>query len=240
MRFVSDGLTDIGRVRKENQDVFLIHEEEGFFAVADGMGGLLRGAMASEFTLFGLHRLLREKEVSEESNEGKTKAVIKEIISELSDLLKREIGDYAGSTLVVALARGESIYVAHLGDSRAYILRGGRPERLTEDHNMASLLLDAGEITSEEAWHHPMRNVLTRYVGMEHAIPEIKTISSEVGDRLLLCTDGLSSMLPDKEIARVLVELDEHSAALKELIARANEAGGDDNITALIVDCVDK
>ncbi len=151
MRFVSDGLTDIGRIRKENQDAFLIQEEEGLFAIADGMGGLLRGAMASEFTLFDLHRLLRKKGISEESNEGKTEVMIKEIISELSDLLRREIGGYAGSTLVVALARGESILVAHLGDSRAYILRGGSLERLTKDHNMASLFLDAGEITSEEA-----------------------------------------------------------------------------------------
>jgi serine/threonine protein phosphatase PrpC len=235
MRFVSDGLTDIGRVRKDNQDAFLIQEEEGFFAVADGIGGLQRGAMASEF-LFGLHKPLSEKGISEESNE----VMIKEVISELSDLLRREIGDYAGSTLMVALTRGESICIAHLGDSRAYILRGGRLERLTKDHNMASRLLDAGEITFDQAWHHPMRNVLTRYVGMEHALPEIKTIASKTGDRLLLCTDGLSSMLPDKEIARVLMGLDERSAALKQLIARANEASGEDNVTALMVDCVDK
>lgn len=238
MRFVSNGLTDIGRVRKENQDAFLIQEEEGLFAVADGMGGLLKGAIASEFTLSGLYRLLREKWTSKGSNEVKTKVMLEESISELSDLLRSEIGDYTGSTLVAALVSEESIYVANLGDSRAYILRGGRLERLTKDHNMASLLLDAGEITSEEAWHHPMRNVLTGYVGMEHVTSEIKTIVSEAGDRLLLCTDGLSSMLPDKEIARILVKLDERSAALKELIAKANEVGGEDNVTALIIDCV--
>lgn len=242
MHFAGEGVTDIGNVREENQDAFLIDKDAGLFAVADGMGGMLNGALASRLTLEDLQRLLKatllEKSAvtADHENERKVTRLLEEIIITLSDLLRSEIGPRSGSTLVMALVKKGRVYIAHLGDSRAYLLRGDSLERLTRNHNMAADLVDAGEITSSEAMHHPMRNLVTGYIGMEHATPEVRVVFPANGDRLLLCSDGLSSMVPDDEIARILKEIKDIRTALKELIVRANESGGVDNITAIIID----
>ncbi len=242
MRFSAKGLTDIGKIRGENQDAFLIDEEAGLFAVADGMGGMLNGALAARLTLECLQRLLKagllkESAVSEaDENEKDVMHLLKEVIIKLSDLVRSEVGPRSGSTLVMALAKKDRVYIAHLGDSRAYLLRGGRLERLTRDHNMAADLVDEGKIAPMEAMHHPIRNIVTGYIGMKDVAPEVRGIYPEDGDRLLLCSDGLSSMVPDDEIARTLKEIKDIRMALKELILRANESGGEDNITAVIID----
>lgn len=242
MRFSAKGLTDIGKIRGENQDAFLIDEEAGLFAVADGMGGMMNGALAARLTLDSLQRILKAElpktiAVSEaDENEKDVVHFLNETLVKLSDLVRSEVGPRSGSTLVMALAKKDRVYIAYLGDSRAYLLRGGRLERLTRDHNMAADLVDEGKIAPMEAMHHPMRNIVTRYVGMKDAIPKVRVIYPEDGDRLLLCSDGLSSMVPDDEIARIIEEIKDIRMALKELILEANESGGEDNITAVVID----
>lgn len=123
-----------------------------------------------------------------------------------------------------------------MGDSRAYLFRKGKLKQVTKDHNIASLLMNMGKITAEQARTHPMRHRLTAYMGMQgNAIPEIKTITLAAGDILLLCTDGLNGMMTDQEITDLLRRRRSLKFTLRSLIDRANEAGGHDNITGLLI-----
>jgi protein phosphatase len=125
----------------------------------------------------------------------------------------------------------------NLGDSRAYLLRRGRLRRLTQDHTVAAVLLRLDEITPEEAGEHPGTHRLTRYVGMEgEALPDIQTLRLEAGDRLLLCSDGLTGMVSDRRIAHLLRQQPTPEDACQALIAAANAAGGRDNISAIVID----
>jgi len=239
MHCTASGLTNIGKKRKENQDTFRVEEEAGLFVVADGIGGLKNGALASRFAADSLYRLINQNTHRIEDNPKEISLFIKENIGEINNILREITGGDAGTTLVLALIVGRSAYIANLGDSRAYLFRKGVLTRLTKDHNAISLLLDAGKITIEESRHHPMRHLLTRYMGMVDANPDVKKIVLEAGDRLLLCTDGLWAMLPDREIVHVLLGWNGSSNVLEKLIEKANEAGGYDNTTAVLVDCID-
>ena len=236
MYCIGEGLTDIGLARDENQDAYLIDEKEGLFAVADGMGGLQNGARASSLALNRLQKIVREWKVPPDAKDEEIAASLRTAVLSISDILRKELGPNTGATLIFVLVRGEDFHIVNLGDCRAYLFEKDRLVRLTTDHNMASVLLDSGETGSARAVRHPLRNLVTRYLGMGHAVPEIKTMSPRAADRVLLCTDGLTSVVGDSEIARILGESQRH-AALQELIDAANKAGGDDNITALIIDC---
>ncbi|HWQ18950.1 MAG TPA: protein phosphatase 2C domain-containing protein [Methanotrichaceae archaeon] len=236
MYCTGDALTDIGMVREENQDAYLIDDKEELFAVADGMGAMLKGAQASRLALECLHEMVQDGKVPEGAGKEEIATSLRAAVSRLSDILMRDLGRNSGTTLIFVLAKGSDLHIANLGDSRAYLFRDEEIKRLTKDHNVAAMLLEAGEISSKDAMRHPLRNLVTRYLGMEHAVPEIEAIAAEAGDRLLLCTDGLTSEVDDMEIARILRGSDRR-AALKDLIEAANKAGGEDNITALIIDC---
>jgi protein phosphatase len=141
-----------------------------------------------------------------------------------------------GSTVVLALISGQRMVVAHLGDSRAYLLHEHELRQLTTDHNLAQVLVDCHEITVEEAMHHPARAQLTRYVGMpEQALPESSICLISPGDRLLLCSDGLSSMVCNDQLRDILCKHNSPEQACQQLVDEANAAGGRDNITALVV-----
>jgi len=232
------GLTDIGKLRKENQDAFFIDQEEGFFLVVDGMGGMQNGALAARYVKENLFMLLKKGLANlQESEAQDIIAAVKEVVSVLSKNLREKVGKETGAAFVSALLKGKEAYIAHFGDCRAYLFQQGVIQKLTKEHNIAALLVDMKKITPEEARNHPMRNRLTAYLSMEgKAIPEVKQIILKSGDRLLLCTDGLTGMIPEKEISALLGEKENPKKALKKLIARANEAGGDDNITGVLID----
>lgn len=148
MKCTACGITDVGRRRKENQDAFLIAESRSFFAVADGMGGMRDGALASRYAINNLYETFDEN-VSIEDNIESISLIIKEAIMEVSDRLRELMGTYTGTTIVSAFIKDENAVIAHMGDSRAYLLRNNELSRLTEDHNLFSLLSKTKRFTEE-------------------------------------------------------------------------------------------
>jgi len=229
------GITDIGRKRRENQDSFRIDLEGGFFAVADGMGGMRNGALASRYAVDVLNELIIRKIISEVDIE-EISSIIKDAIIELNDLLRSAIGNNSGTTIVMVLLEGDRAFFAHMGDSRAYLFRDGELSRLTEDHNLFALLKKTKKFTEEELKKDKTHHMLVRYVGMENPRPDVRAFPIKPGDKFLLCTDGLSEMVKDEELAEAMRAALGPEAILQRLVANANEAGGYDNITAIIVE----
>ena len=233
MRVVAAAATDIGRVREQNEDSFLV--EEPLFAVADGMGGHRGGEVASRLALQTLESLFRRGsgDLDEQVQEA-NRAVF-----ERSMLDRRVAG--MGTTLTAALFEGDRVRLAHVGDSRAYLLRDGELHQLTEDHTLVRRMVAEGEITEEEARVHPHRNVMTRAIGTDMWVDvDDLVVEMRAGDRLLLCTDGLTGMVPEDRIREVLVDTPDPQLAADRLVAEANEAGGVDNITVVLVDLHDE
>jgi PPM family protein phosphatase len=235
-------LSDLGRKRRENQDRWFADPGQGLFLVADGMGGRTGGGLAAEVVIAALPPLLqRRMRVAPSRGMRKARQVLRRSLVALSRRLRCESQarpglEGMGSTVVLALIRRAHALIAHMGDSRAYLWRDGRIERLTRDHSIAQLLLDSGDITPTEATSHPGRGQLTRFVGMEgEALPEVTPFRLRPGDWLLLCSDGLTGMLSDERISGVLREAGRPQAACRRLIDEADAAGGNDNITVLIV-----
>jgi serine/threonine protein phosphatase PrpC len=190
-----------------------------------------------------LPRLLAEKR--QDDQEISPTALTAPVSKALVELSKR-VHDYAtahpefagmGSTVVLALIKDKAAVIAHLGDSRAYLWRQGRLEQVTKDHSLVQYLVDLGEITPEEAGQHPARHQITRCIGMSlEPLPEVKVIDLAAGDRLLLCSDGLTGMVAAASIAAILAGGQDPEGACRGLVAAANEAGGRDNITTVVVD----
>lgn len=242
-RFRYCGLSDRGQVRSHNEDNWLILPDKALFLVADGMGGAAGGELAARMVVEELPRLLAEKRQDyQELFPTELTALISEALVELS----KRVRDYAtenpefsglGSTVVLALIKDKQAVMAHMGDSRAYWWRQGCLEQLTKDHSIVQYLVDLGEITPEEAARHPARNQITRCIGMSHEpIPEVRVIDLAPGDRLLLCSDGLTGMVAAASIAEILAAAPDPELACRDLVAAANEAGGKDNITVVVVD----
>jgi serine/threonine protein phosphatase PrpC len=237
------GLSHIGKVREENEDTFLMDPELGLFLVSDGMGGHRGGEIASRIVIEDLPVML---EVGLDKLKVGTPAAIrnlfKKAIREQSRQLNLEQTSETGfkdmgATLVVALLRKGRAYIANLGDSRIYRFRSRRLVQLTKDHSVVSELLDKGKIKPEEAENHETQGEITHYVGMEDkAKPYIRSFQLKKGDRLLLCTDGLTDSIDDKAIAAILAQKQQCKEACQALVDAANDAGGHDNITVVIVD----
>jgi protein phosphatase len=236
------GLSDRGRVRPQNEDNWTADPEQGLFVVADGMGGAFAGALASKAVVETLPALVRQ---SLGTMDGlprlRARREMKKVIATLSTQLRRQTQNEPGmagmgSTVMCVLVRGDRVLVAHMGDSRAYRLRAGRLKQLTRDHSVVQLLLDAGEIKPEEAATHPARGRLTRNVGMEgEPLPETRLSKLKPGDLLLLCTDGLTGMLSDRQIGKILNEAAPLETRCQNLVDAANQAGGKDNVTVLLL-----
>jgi protein phosphatase len=237
------GFSHIGKVREENEDTFLMDPELGLFIVSDGMGGHRGGEIASKIVTEDLPVMI---EIGLDKLKVGTPTAIrhlfKKAIREQSKQLNLEGTSETGykdmgATLVVALMRKDRAYIANLGDSRIYRFRNRRLVQLTKDHSIVSELLDKGKIKPEEAQNHEAQGVITHYVGMEDkARPYIRSFQLKKGDRLLLCTDGLTDSIDDKAITAILSKKQNCSQTCQALINAANAAGGHDNITVVVVD----
>ena len=251
------GLTDVGLVREHNEDAFLADVEGGIFIVTDGVGGHACGDVAARMVVEMLPRIIRRRigEMSTPKADDdraigpstmlRAGEMLQKSVNELSRRMYDESKDDPGSkgmgaTVVVALLTARHAQIAHMGDSRAYLFRRGRLRKLTEDHSIVNLLMHNGEITAKEAQDHPARGHLTRFVGMEAEVdPDAQTIDLQPDDRLLLCTDGLWDMAPDKQLRGILAERNDPEVTCRDLLAAAKDAGGQDNLTALVVDLLD-
>ncbi len=231
------GATHTGRVRAGNEDSFLIGD--AIFAVADGMGGHQAGEIASDAALEPL-RELDPLDVTDPSDVGEVLAT--SVRSANAVVVERAANDPdlegMGTTLTAVAVREGQLYVAHVGDSRAYLLRDTeRMSQLTTDHTLVERLVQEGRLSRDEASTHPQRNVITRAIGHEATveIEILPPITLKDGDQILLCSDGLSGPVTDEAIATTLSETVDGDAAVAALLAKANAAGGPDNITAVLV-----
>jgi PPM family protein phosphatase len=229
MKVVAGVATDIGRVRERNEDSYLV--EPPLYAVADGMGGARGGAVASSLALDKMEELFHSGKGSlGELIRSANRAVFERSVSD------RKVSGM-GTTLTAATVDDRGAHLGHVGDSRAYLLRAGALRQLTEDHTLVNRMVKAGEITAEEAGVHPHRNVLTRSIGTE---PEVVVDEEDVplidGDRLLICSDGLTGMVTEPQIQAILETTQDPQEAADRLVKAANRAGGIDNITVVILD----
>jgi len=229
--------TDTGQTRSNNQDAcgeFSDADGARLFVVADGMGGHAGGAVASRLAVETIGKVFR---TSSEGPEGTLRAAFESANERIFERAQ-ESEDLAGmGTTGVALlvGEGEHLWLAHVGDSRAYRFRDGRLERLTTDHSLVEAMQQRGLITAEEAAVHPERNVILRSLGVQSSVEvDVTPIASEPGDRYLLCSDGLSSVVPEPEIAAVLAR-NRPAAAASLLVDMANQRGGPDNVTVQVI-----
>lgn len=232
MRTRIAAVTDIGHVRDQNEDRYLVAEP--VVAVADGMGGHLGGEVAAQLAVETLERLTQRREGSLADRVREANRAVWE--RSRSDPTVAGMG-----TTLTAVELGEGrARVAHVGDSRAYRFRDGELLRLTEDHTVVHRMVLEGQLTEEQAELHPYRNILTRVLGVEPAVDvDEAEVDLRPGDRLLLCSDGLTGMLPERRILQVLAEETDPRSAADRLVAEANAAGGVDNITVIVVDVVE-
>ncbi|MDD5216590.1 MAG: protein phosphatase 2C domain-containing protein [Candidatus Omnitrophica bacterium] len=236
-------VTDIGRARPNNEDFWRAVPEMGLYMVSDGMGGRASGEVAAEMVIELLPILFKHKLPADlPLNTPRMRAIVNDTLLHAS-LRIFEAGEKnpshrgMGATVVFCLFRGREVLTAHVGDSRAYLFRAHRLTRLTKDHSVFQLLVDQGEAVEEEASGHPARFQLTQCMGHGMLIePGLSVMEWIPQDRILLASDGLFDMIDDGTIEKTLQKYSEPSEACKELVAAANNAGGKDNITALVID----
>ena len=235
--------TDIGRVRKENQDAFVGLPEIGLFLVSDGMGGAPGGKLAADIVVGILPKMLeaRLRRLRNPWPRAIRYWLKYEILKLSRNVLARSASEPGlkgmGATLVLVLCQYNRLHIAHVGDSRAYLFRNRSLVQLTDDHSVVGFLLRQGEITQSEAKKHPARGTLTRCIGMPADVKaDVRTMVPKKGDRILLCSDGLHGMVPETEISAILDANPIPGEACQPLIDAANKVGGKDNITAIVVD----
>jgi protein phosphatase len=240
MKLASQGLTDVGLRREANEDAYLVDPGRGLFAVADGMGGHAAGEVASRLAIETLATSLAPDEFpdSEEAMRDALVVAIQAANERIAQEIRaREALRGMGTTVVAALCRGSRLVVAHVGDSRAYLVRDGAIERLTRDHSWVNEQVQMGILSEEEAQRHPFRNVITRALGSAEPVNvDTVTRSLKHGDILLLCSDGLNGLvLDDAILEHVLASPGDLEKAARSLVDAANAAGGDDNVTVVLL-----
>jgi protein phosphatase len=218
-------------VRENNEDNLLVAAP--LYAVADGMGGHAAGEVASEIAI----QVLANAQLTEANPDDLREAVI-EANHMVLEGPHRGLGRPGmGTTLTAVLIEENRLIVAQVGDSRAYLLHAGHLRQVTRDHSLMAELIARGEITPDEVRTHPQRSVITRVLGSEPGtLPDLYELDVVTGDRLLLCTDGLTGMIDDREVARLLSSTKEPQKAADALVAAARQAGGYDNITVIVLD----
>lgn len=223
--------TDVGNVRDQNEDSLIVRPP--LFVVADGMGGHAAGEVASEIAVNTINELAPDHADAE--------ALGRAVEEANRDIINAAIAgkgrEGMGTTVTAAILERNHLVIAQVGDSRAYLLHNGEMTQLTRDHSLMANMIEAGQITPEEARFHPNRSVITRALGNDpDTIPDLYEINVEDGDRLLLCSDGLYSMLEDDEIAAVMRRVSDPQRCAAVLVNGAIAAGGHDNVTVIVAD----
>jgi PPM family protein phosphatase len=230
-------ITDTGRKRRRNEDAFV--SEPPLFAIADGMGGAQAGEVASRLAAAAL----REGATGAPGGEERIFELIQEANRRVYDRSSTDPATSGmGTTMTVALVEGANVAFGHVGDSRAYLIRDGEMEQLTEDHSLVNELLKSGKLSPEEAGMHPQKAVITRAVGTDPDVDvDTFTVPTHAGDLFLLCSDGLTDVVPEEEILE-LVERNRGDIedALRALVKEANRGGGEDNITVVAFEIADE
>ena len=235
--------SDVGRSREINEDCAFADPDMGLAILADGMGGHLAGEVASDIAVktlvAGVTVALHAGNA--EGQEESIKSILSRCIGEANQtILARASEDMnlkgMGTTIVVALSQGDSVHIAHVGDSRAYVFREGTLRQITRDHSLVAEMVEAGDITEREARLHRLRSILTRTLGHEDIVQaDVQSVSWESKDCLLLCSDGLTNMVEDRKIGKILGRYGRNlEGACEELVRAANSGGGKDNITVIL------
>lgn len=235
-------VTDVGLIRENNQDCMFAGSIESFplYIVADGMGGHNAGEIASSMAVDIIEKVFtvnKDKLISEES----IKQTIEEAIVTANEkiyLQSKKIPDYAGmgTTITLAYIFENKIYIGHVGDSRAYFITKDEIKQITDDHSLVNELIKNGSITPEEAINHPQKNLITRAVGTSSDIQlDFYVLDYKPNDILIICSDGLTNMLNDDDIMKLIKSEDDIDIACNNLISIANENGGRDNITVIVI-----
>jgi serine/threonine protein phosphatase PrpC len=246
MNLKAVGLSDVGRQRQHNEDTFLVAEK--LYLVADGMGGHAAGEIASRIAVDSISEFILHTKEDDgtwphaydehfRKTTNRLMAAVRLANTRVLEAMRKDARLRGmGTTVVACLADDDYIAVAHVGDSRAYLIRDGQLSRLTNDHSWVFEQVQAGMLTEAEAEKHPLRNVITRALGGALQVnPDASEFEAKKGDVVLLCSDGLTGMVPEDEILRLVTQSDDLDAACQQLIDRANEAGGLDNVTAILV-----
>ncbi len=255
LSIATGGLSDVGRRRKSNEDSFAISEDRHLLIVADGMGGHAAGEVASRLAVESIERHIsgsdprkeptvpasfRSPSVDEASLPAPARRVLNAIRLANQEIVRSVRKDSSmrgmGTTVVIALIHGARAFIGSVGDSRAYLVRDRDLQQLTSDHTLVNEQVRAGALSTQEARRHPARNILTRAVGSQEEVePDLVEQDVRAGDLLLLCSDGLTTMVDDPDILKTVLAHDgDPQAACAALIALANEHGGDDNVTVVI------
>jgi serine/threonine protein phosphatase PrpC len=246
MRITSCGITDVGVKRTNNEDNYLINDELALFVVCDGMGGHAGGEFASAIAVNTVEEVLSNPDNAPEvvavAEEGAIE-VMRERLRYAIRLAGKRIFEKAnaepeyrgmGTTCLVLLVDGPNAFVAHVGDSRGYLVRDGRIEQLTEDHSLVNERIRAGLLTPEQARHHKLKNIITRSLGYTEDVEiDIQVRAVRRGDKFLLCSDGLSNLVEPAELGETVRSMNPQDAA-RQLVQMACSRGGDDNVTAVI------
>jgi serine/threonine protein phosphatase PrpC len=226
--------TDTGRQRRDNEDSAYVRVP--LFVVADGMGGAQAGEVASALAVEEFRRGLPDAEAGQATTEQRLAARVQTANRRIYETAQTERDQSGmGTTLTAVYLDGSDLVIAHVGDSRAYVLRNSELTRLTHDHSLVEELMRRGKLTPEQAAEHPQRSIITRALGIEPDV-EVDTWSypARAGDVVLLCSDGLTSMIDEGLVAQVLRSTPDLEQAGEQLIREANEAGGRDNITVIL------
>lgn len=240
MKIISFGGTDRGKKRSNNEDAFLTDDTLGLSVVADGIGGSEGGEVASRIAVDAFAKAIKEGELSKPLREAALENLLRQAIWIANNEIRqaqeqRPELSAMGTTMAALLIREEFACIAHVGDSRVYLFRSGELTPLTGDHSFVAEQLRAGVMTPEQARSSPYRHIITRALGTNNeALPDVALHRVQKDDKFLLCTDGLTEMVEDEDINRILAHAVPREA-VQQLLAAANEQGGVDNITAIVV-----
>jgi serine/threonine protein phosphatase PrpC len=251
IRVVASGLSDIGRARSHNEDSYLVDLDLGLFVVADGMGGHQHGEVASRLAVDSILQSIqqprqRRRRSAEGPQTGQASELLSEAVAGAHDYVLNAIQEDVsllgmGTTVVAMLVHDDGAIIAHVGDSRAYRLEDGGMQLLTEDHTWVREQVSAGHLSERQAREHPLRNVVTQALGGTGEVAvEVSRERLRPGQLYLLCSDGLTSMLEDDEIEAFLTSDGSLDQMCRELVQAANQNGGLDNITVILVQVLEE